>query len=76
MRVVTQVIGLSTFRGNYGLFFRFWDKLFGTEVKGYAAPSCSPASFPTRRGGLCLLICKTGTSKAAFHGICFRGIFW
>ncbi len=22
-------------RGNYGLFFRFWDRLFGTEVPGY-----------------------------------------
>lgn len=25
----------TTLRGNYGLFFRFWDRLLGTEVPGY-----------------------------------------
>jgi len=25
------------FRGNYGLFFRFWDRLLGTELPGYEA---------------------------------------
>jgi sterol desaturase/sphingolipid hydroxylase (fatty acid hydroxylase superfamily) len=27
----------TAFNGNYGLMFRFWDVLFGTQVKGYEA---------------------------------------
>jgi sterol desaturase/sphingolipid hydroxylase (fatty acid hydroxylase superfamily) len=25
----------SSFNGNYGLMFRFWDRLLGTELKNY-----------------------------------------
>ena len=36
----------SQFHGNYGLLFRFWDRLFGTEVPGYEAAFLARGAAP------------------------------